>query len=238
MGFQKNHIPWNKGLRGVQTPWNLGIPCTEKTKEKISQSKTGKKLPKMSIAKMGSIPWNKGKHWPDKIKAKISKSLIGKLVGENNPNYKNRGENSPLFGTKHSSETIEKMRQIKLGENNPFYGHEHSSEQKTKWSENRKGSKHPSWIDGRSYEPYTSDWTDTLKEAIRQRDGYRCQKCGCPQAESVERLSIHHIDYNKKNCNPTNLITLCRSCNAEVNFDRDYWQLFFEERVSKGVVHA
>ena len=33
-------------------------------------------------------------------------------------------------------------------------------------------------------------------------------------------LAIHHIDYNKKNNKEENLITLCRSCNVKVNFNR------------------
>lgn len=216
-----------------QTPWNKDIPRTEAEKQKISKNRKGKCCGSDN-PNYGKhpIPWNKNKPWSDKVKNKISKTLTGKLVGENNPNYGNRGSKNPLYGTKRLPETIEKMRQIKLGENNPFYGHKHSDNQRAKWSEDRKGSKHPQWIDGRSYEPYTSDWTDTLKEAIRQRDGYKCQKCGCPQAENVEKLSVHHADYNKKNCNPTNLITLCRGCHSEVNFDRDHWQSFFEDEHS------
>ena len=73
-----------------------------------------------------------------------------------------------------------------------------------------------------------------MRESIRLRDGYICQKCGKTEEDNQESLSIHHIDYDKENCNPTNLITLCRSCNAIVNSDREYWQKIFEERNNKG----
>ena len=33
----------------------------------------------------------------------------------------NSGKNNPMYGRKHSPETIMKMRLIKLGENNPFW---------------------------------------------------------------------------------------------------------------------
>jgi hypothetical protein len=52
-----------------QIPWNKGIPCTDKTKQKISKSNTGKTLGpqspetclKKSIANKGQVPWHKGK---------------------------------------------------------------------------------------------------------------------------------------------------------------------------------
>ena len=65
---------------------------------------------------------------------------------------------------------------------------------------------------GKSFEPYSLDWTNTLKKEIRQRDNYTCQLCGCRQEDTTHL--VHHIDYNKKNCNPDNLITLCRSCHT------------------------
>ena len=40
-------------------------------------------------------------------------------------------------------------------------------------------------------------------------------------------IIVHYIDYNKQNRNPNNLITLCNSCNAKVNFNRNYWKNFF-----------
>ena len=40
-------------------------------------------------------------------------------------------------------------------------------------------------------------------------------------------LHIHHIDYDKLNCKPENLITLCHSCHAKSNYNRDYWFAFY-----------
>ncbi|MFH1563814.1 MAG: hypothetical protein ABIF11_10435 [Nitrospirota bacterium] len=98
-------------------------------------------------------------------------------------------------------------------------------------------TKHPCWKGGISKEPYSPDWTVTLRESIRQRDKYACRLCGRTQEEELERyerkLPIHHIDYNKKDCNPTNLITFCVSCNAKVNFNREYWMNYFKKSIIK-----
>jgi len=44
-----------------------------------------------------------------------------------------------------------------------------------------------------------------------------------------KRLCIHHIDYDKNNCNPNNLITLCFSCNSRANKNRDKWKKIYTE---------
>ena len=93
---------------------------------------------------------------------------------------------------------------------------------------------HPRWMGGKSFEPYSLDWTNTLKKEIRQRDNYTCQLCGCRQEDTTHL--VHHIDYNKKNCNPDNLITLCRSCHTKTNTNRDYWLQFFKGKQNKEVL--
>ena len=84
--------------------------------------------------------------------------------------------------------------------------------------------KHPNWQGGKSFEPYTTDWTITLKRAIRERDNYICQLCS--QYGNI----VHHIDYNKKNCNSENLITLCRKCHIKTNYNREIWKKKFQKQ--------
>ena len=85
-----------------------------------------------------------------------------------------------------------------------------------------------SWIDGRSFEPYPPNFNRQLKDRIRVRDNFICQKCGVPELECNQRLTIHHIDYDKKNCEESNLISLCNSCNSKVNTNREYWKGYFK----------
>ena len=97
-----------------------------------------------------------------------------------------------------------------------------------------KGEKNPMFNGWSSFEPYCSIWTKELKESIMRRDNYICQLCGKTQEEEIRavghKLSIHHIDYNKKNCNLDNLITLCSACNSRVNYHRKFWQQYFQEK--------
>ena len=95
----------------------------------------------------------------------------------------------------------------------------------------KKGSEHYNWQGGLSFEFYPVVWTDTLKESIRQRDNYICKLCGIHQQEldvgQVKKLDVHHIDYDKLNCNPINLISLCRECHMKTNFNRENWIIYF-----------
>jgi len=86
------------------------------------------------------------------------------------------------------------------------------------------------WIDGRSSVKYPREFNLQLKEFIRNRDNYRCQNCNKTEKDLIgfhKKLDVHHIDYNKTNCNLKNLITLCRYCNSHANSNRDYWYSFF-----------
>ena len=74
---------------------------------------------------------------------------------------------------------------------------------------------------------YGAEFNNELKEQIRERDNHQCQLCDVKQEDYYRKLDVHHIDYNKKNCDEYNLITLCNKCNTEVNFDRDYWFAYF-----------
>lgn len=96
-----------------------------------------------------------------------------------------------------------------------------TEEHKRKLSEYWKGDKCPFWKGGRSFIPYTIDWTRTLKRSIRERDKYICQIC------NDYGNYVHHIDYDKKNCNPNNLITLCHSCHSKTNINRQSWIEYF-----------
>lgn len=100
--------------------------------------------------------------------------------------------------------------------------------QRTKRSEAHKGNKSFLWKGGISFEPYSLDWTKTLKKSIRERDKYICKVCG--KKQEYKNHPVHHIDYDKKNCNPINLITLCHSCHSKTNFNRKYWIEYFNKK--------
>lgn len=88
----------------------------------------------------------------------------------------------------------------------------------------QRGEKNHNWNGGTGKDPYSFDFDKKLKTKIKKRDNYTCQLCGTTEKK---KLSVHHIDYNKKNSSEDNLITLCNSCNAKVNFKRVFWSGFF-----------
>jgi len=95
----------------------------------------------------------------------------------------------------------------------------------------RFGSGNPMWRGGKSFERYCSLWKDRdFKEYIKWRDGYICNNAGCTKNTD---LVIHHVDYNKKNCELSNLITLCRACNSRVNKNRVWYETWFKRLLSR-----
>ena len=53
-----------------------------------------------------------------------------------------------------------------------------------------------------------------------------CLNPYCSKEHNV--LTLHHIDYNKNNCGPDNLITLCNSCNSQANKDRGWHKAWYQ----------
>ncbi len=156
---------------------------------------------------------------------------------------KRLGKNNSFYGKKHTKETKEKIKNSKYhkdlkGKNNPNYsnnklkGHKMTKEQCIKISKAKKRDKNPAWIDGRSYFPYPSEFNDKLRNKIRKRDNYECQNCDMTQKEHFivygRDIEVHHIDYNRKNCNENNLTTLCKQCNLRANYNRNYWKEYFK----------
>lgn len=123
------------------------------------------------------------------------------------------------------------MRGETFGLDNPFFGQKHTEELKNKQSElakKRKGELASNWQNGISNNPYSPEFNKKLKQAILERDNYTCQ---CPNCEHLSsRLVIHHIDYDKQNNNPKNLIILCNSCHGKTvgKNKRQYWINFYQ----------
>ncbi len=150
----------------------------------------------------------------NKIGTKLSQESKDKISQKaklrwQNPEYRTRlsnafkkkiGHKNPFFGKRHSSETIKKM----LGKRKYHYGKDHH------------------WFKPDRKRNYPLGWTDTLKRAIRERDNYKCQRCGVPQEECQRQLDVHHKDGIKENCNPSNLISLCSKCHSQIEHNPKY----------------
>jgi len=100
------------------------------------------------------------------------------------------------------------------------------------WKISISGCKNVHWKGGISKEPYCQDWTKDLKEFVKERDGYKCLNPHC-SSKNPDNLTVHHINYNKKSCDPENLITVCRSCNARANKDRNWHEAWYKAILTK-----
>ncbi len=202
----------HKEARYIKGHYCIGKHQTEEAKEKNRQ------------AHLGLPCWNKGKtgiyteETLKKIKAARAKQVMKK-------------------GRQHSDESNEKNRIAHLGkvlsmetrikQSIALTGKPKSNEHRKNISISKVGERNPGWQGGISKLPYTQDWTDDLRDAIRKRDGHKCQLCSIDQVNLSILLDVHHIDYNKENCDPENLISLCKSCHIKTNRNRDKWAAYF-----------
>ena len=161
---------------------------------------------KISIARKGQIP---------------SKETCKKMSASR------MGNKHPLFGKHRSKETCEKLSIINMGK-------KLSEETCEKMSIAHMEENHWNWKGGISCKPYCDIWLDEeYKDNIRKRDNYECQNPYCYGKFNPKRiLSIHHIDGNKMNCHPWNLITICCGCNTRAegnkNIPRIWWQNLYQ----------
>lgn len=61
-----------------------------------------------------------------------------------------------------------------------------------------------------------------IKPRIRARDSNACIMCG-----ENNRLEVHHINYNKRDCSDHNLVTLCKRCHTMTHHQRGFWETLF-----------
>lgn len=193
---------------------NKGRKRTKKHREKMSKIMQGKKNPfygkkhsKETIEKMSNSKRNKS--WEKRFgkeKANALRCLYSKMFS---------GEENPFYGKKHSKQSrklISENHRNCSGKNNPMYGKGYLIQ----------GKKNPAWNGGVSYGEYGPNFNETLKKEIRNRDNYVCFIC------KKNGWVVHHIDYDKNNNLKSNLITLCNSCHAKTNFNREIWLKYFK----------
>jgi len=177
----------------------------------ISKSHKGMKHTEDTKEKQSKI--RKGKRRTEESKIKQSMSTKGRKISEEQrqnisdkakERFKNI-ENHPMFGKHQTEEAIQKIVNALKGHN--------------------IGKENPNWQGGKSFEIYPQEFKQ-IKQTILERDSYICQFPDC--TEIHDRLHVHHIDYNKKNNNPENLITLGTSCHIKTNYNRKYWVEFYQ----------
>ncbi len=178
---------------------------TEETKQKISIAKRGQVFGHKW--EKGYSPWNKGHtaETDQRVRKYVDKHKLA-VKGQ-------KAWNKGL--TKETDERVKKY-------SNTLCNVMNRPDIKIKYTGENTGN----YIDGRSYLPYCNKFNNKFKEAIRIRDDQICQLCGMTQENNKEKLSVHHIHYDKSNCYP-DCVALCRKCNSIVNFNREFYEELF-----------
>jgi hypothetical protein len=152
---------FGRALNGKDNPLH-GKNHSEETRRKMSENRKGKYkgIPKSEEHKRKIALANTGKKHSEESKRKMSLNRIGIVASEETKkklSEMRKGENHPLYGKKHSSESIQKMKEThsnrseetlkkmsaaKSGEKHPLHGKKHSEETKKKISEGNKKPKH------------------------------------------------------------------------------------------------
>ena len=192
-----------------------------------------------SLAKTGSKNPMYGKPLTPEIKEKISIALKrkfseigGGMTGKHHTEETKRhlsivssGEKNHRFGKTASEETRKKIGLKSIGRPKTEDG-------RKRISEANSGDGNGNWQGGFGSEPYNLEFRYRIAKQIRNRDNHNCQLCGVLETESGRDLDVHHIDSNPKNDDWLNLISLCRHCHANLQVDRNYWQVYFIKRLS------
>lgn len=168
----------------------------------------GKKCPKLGLHKIGVEPWNKGK-----------KTGLAPWRGKKRPNLVKSGASKTMFkkGLVPWNKGMDGEYSVNAREKNGMYG-------KKPWNKDKSfmaGKKHWNWMGGKSKEKYGMGFTKLLKKKVSGRDNNKCIACRVSGDKTT--LDIHHIDYNKKNNDINNLVTLCKSCHSRTNYKRNFW---------------
>jgi len=165
---------------------------------------------KLSKSKKGCTPWNKGKVDVQIYSIETRKKMSLSRIGKESPN---KGK---VNWFKHTKETKQKIANYWK---DPEYRN------------NLSGINHYSYDPNRNYE-YCQIFSDNeFKNSIKERDNYKCSNKDC--WETTKTLCIHHIDYDKKNCHPDNLICVCISCNVRANSNKSYWEKYYKSLIRK-----
>lgn len=137
---------------------------------------------------------------------------------------KTSGRNHRMFGKHHTSEARSKISSALVGR--PAKG---PPKGRVPWNKGLIGEKSHNWRGGVRWE-YTG-FPESLRDEIRERDGWVCRICRIKQIDLRRKLDIHHIDNNPKNPDKENLIALCHKCNCKVSrrSDRGFWSIILRQ---------
>lgn len=199
------------------------------SRERICSKETRRK---MSIAAKERERKKKLTGWimPKEGREKISKAMKGRKFSQETLEKISKANKGKIRSKELRKQWSISLKRYYQTHKNHFKGKHHTDESKKKMSLALKGKyrgeKASNWQGGINSLPYPPNWTIWLKEEIKKRDKNKCQNPSCPKKS--KNLAVHHIDYDKENCNPRNLILLCKSCHGKTQHNRIYWKGYYQ----------
>lgn len=186
-------------------------PFSEETKRKISESNKGKSFSKETRQKMSES--RKGIIYSDETKKRMSEAQKGKVPTEETRQKLSKAGKGRIV----SKETCKRISLSKQGSKHPMFGKKHSLETLFKMSEAHKGEKCNWWKGGISKHYKTEYYSlkyRLWRESVFARDNYTCQDCGFKGNNGY--ITAHHIQSFSKfpelKFNIDNGKTLCEEC--------------------------
>ncbi len=219
--FQKIRFENPEARKKQSLVWK-GRHHTKESCEKMAKLATERELKKKE----------NGWKFPESGKLKISQKLMGRIAWNKGLTKETDGRIKSIPITEKQKKQISKtLKKYFLTHPATFTGKSHTKESKEK---NRnahvgkwRGSKASNWQGGICSLPYAPGWTSWFIEEIRTRDNHKCQNPKCIKPHNL--LDVHHIDYNKENHNPVNLITLCKKCHGKTQKNRKFWKEYYQQ---------
>lgn len=202
-----------------RTEWHREINRKAHIRQVVSAEAKGK----MSVTR-------KGRKFSIKHRENISKALKGRKI-----NSQTRKKHSKTllgityeqkFGKERALAIKKKQSIAKLGKTSI------TEEGRKKLKMQMTGKNNPVWNGGSSCEPYCKKFSLNYKEKIRDRDKRVCAMCNKKEAEN-EKLSIHHIDYDRKNTAAKNCVSLHRGCHTKTLMNRKKWKKYFSQYIQE-----
>lgn len=228
----------------VNPPMNKGKKLSKEAKEKREEIRRLNKLLKEGKIELPFCKCGCG----GRVTKIGNKYIHGHHLNVNNPmkdpkiakktSDSQRGEKNHMHGKHHTEETKEKMSNShpdNSGEECYWYGKHHTEDTKQLMSDSsalkgKVGELSPKWKGGISFFPYCEKFDYDLKERVRNFFGRCCYVCGKTEAENGQKLSVHHVNYDKMVCcndvKPL-FVPLYQSCHSKTQKDREGWEEFF-----------
>lgn len=97
------------------------------------------------------------------------------------------------------------------------------------------GENSPCWRGGIRFLLYPPEFNEVLKEQVREGQNHQCFICQLPD-KNRKTLAVHHIDYDKVNNDPGNLVALCSSCHGATGTNREYWTAHLRKQTAQHVM--